>query len=142
MDDNNKDNTRPDSITVNLLRNGVIIKSKVVSEEDNWEYSFDNLEKYDEDNNEIKYSISENKVTGYQTNIIDNNIVNTYNPEIPKEPTNDDKNEEKDDDKKEEIQHHETVKTSDNIMISFLTLITSIGVASILEKLKKSRKNK
>ena len=65
MDDNNKDNTRPDSITVNLLRNGVIIKSKVVSEEDNWEYSFDNLEKYDEDNNEIKYSISENKVTGY-----------------------------------------------------------------------------
>ena len=142
MDDNNKDNTRPDSITVNLLRNGVIIKSKVVSEEDNWKYSFDNLEKYDEDNNEIKYSISENKVTGYQTNIIDNNIVNTYNPEIPKEPTNDDKNEEKDDDKKEEIQHHETVKTSDNIMISFLTLITSIGVASILEKLKKSRKNK
>ena len=142
MDDNNKDNTRPDSITVNLLRNGVIIKSKVVSEEDNWEYSFDNLEKYDEDNNEIKYSISENKVTGYQTNIIDNNIVNTYNPEIPKEPTNDDKNEEKDDDKKEEIQRHETVKTSDNIMISFLTLITSIGVASILEKLKKSRKNK
>ena len=142
MDDNNKDNTRPDSITVNLLRNGVIIKSKVVSEEDNWEYSFDNLEKYDEDNNEIKYSISENKVTGYQTNIIDNNIVNTYNPEIPKEPTNDDKNEEKDDDKKEEIQHHETVKTSDNIMISSLTLITSIGVASILEKLKKSRKNK
>ena len=58
MDDNNKDNTRPDSITVNLLRNGVIIKSKVVSEEDNWEYSFDNLEKYDEDKNEIKYSIS------------------------------------------------------------------------------------
>ena len=142
MDDNNKDNTRPDSITVNLLRNGVIIKSKVVSEEDNWEYSFDNLEKYDEDNNEIKYSISENKVIGYQTNIIDNNIVNTYNPEIPEEPTNDDKNEEKDDDKKEEIQHHGTVKTSDNIMISFLTLITSIGVASILEKLKKSRKNK
>ena len=141
MDDNNKDNTRPDSITVNLLRNGVIIKSKVVSEEGNWEYSFDNLEKYDEDNNEIKYSISENKVIGYQTNIIDNNIVNTYNPEIPEEPTNDDKNEEKDD-KKEEIQHHETVKTSDNIMISFLTLITSIGVASILEKLKKSRKNK
>ena len=40
MDDNNKDNTRPDSITVNLLRNGVIIKSKVVSEEGNWEYSF------------------------------------------------------------------------------------------------------
>ena len=142
MDDNNKDNTRPDSITVNLLRNGVIIKSKVVSEEGNWEYSFDNLEKYDEDNNEIKYSISENKVIGYQTNIIDNNIVNTYNPEIPEEPTNDDKNEEKDDDKKEEIQHHGTVKTSDNIMISFLTLITSIGVASILEKLKKSRKNK
>ena len=142
MDDNNKDNTRPDSITVNLLRNGVIIKSKVVSEEDNWEYSFDNLEKYDEDNNEIKYSISENKVIGYQTNIIDNNIVNTYNPEIPEEPTNDEKNEEKDDDKKEEIQHHGTVKTSDNIMISFLTLITSIGVASILEKLKKSRKNK
>ena len=142
MDDNNKDNTRPDSITVNLLRNGVIIKSKVVSEEDNWKYSFDNLEKYDEDNNEIKYSISENKVIGYQTNIIDNNIVNTYNPEIPEEPTNDDKNEEKDDDKKEEIRHHGTVKTSDNIMISFLTLITSIGVASILEKLKKSRKNK
>ena len=139
MDDNNKDNTRPDSITVNLLRNGVIIKSKVVSEEDNWKYSFDNLEKYDEDNNEIKYSISENKVIGYQTNIIDNNIVNTYNPEIPEEPTNDDKNEEKDDDKKEEIQHHGTVKTSDNIMISFLTLITSIGVASILEKLRKNK---
>ena len=67
-------NLRPDTITINLLVNGEEVEDIVISEEDNWEYKFANLPKYDKNGNEIKYTVSEDKVKGYIT-IIDGNII-------------------------------------------------------------------
>ena len=67
-------NLRPDTITINLLVNGEEVEDIVISEEDNWEYKFTNLPKYDKNGKEIKYTVSEDKVKGYIT-IIDGNII-------------------------------------------------------------------
>ncbi|MBQ7026738.1 MAG: Cna B-type domain-containing protein, partial [Peptococcaceae bacterium] len=57
-DNNNQDGMRPDSITVNLLADGVEVESKVVTANDGWAYSFTNLDKY-ADGKEIEYTITE-----------------------------------------------------------------------------------
>ena len=81
-DDNNKNDTRPTSITINLMANGVSVNSKKVEADGNgnWGWSFDNLPKY-ENGHEIQYSITEEAVTDYSTTYENNgNVVNTYTP--------------------------------------------------------------
>ncbi len=63
-DNNNADGNRPASINVHLLRAGISVWTKTITEQDGWKWSFDNLPKY-EDGNEIRYGIFEEKVTGY-----------------------------------------------------------------------------
>ncbi|KGF08748.1 hypothetical protein HMPREF1635_06025 [Clostridiales bacterium S5-A14a] len=82
-DKNNKAGIRPKSITVNLFKNGEKIASKQVTEKDNWRYMFENLDKF-ENGKEIKYTISEDKVDKYTTEIDGFNITNTYIP--PEKP--------------------------------------------------------
>ena len=82
-DNNNKAGKRPDVITVNLLKDGKKIAEKKVSEKDNWHYQFENLDKF-ENGREIKYTISEDKVDKYKTEINGFNITNTYKP--PEKP--------------------------------------------------------
>ena len=77
IDYENKDNTRPESITVNLLKNGTKVDSKVVTAANGWKYEFTNLDKYDENNNLITYTITEDKVDNYETTISGYNITNT-----------------------------------------------------------------
>ena len=76
IDNGNAYNTRPENITVNLMRNGVQIKSETVSAETNWSYEFTGLEKYDENGYEYTYTISEVSVEGYKTTVSGNNITN------------------------------------------------------------------
>ena len=77
IDYENKDNTRPESITVNLLKNGTKVDSKVVTAANGWKYEFTNLDKYDENNNLIIYTVTEDKVNSYDTTINGYNITNT-----------------------------------------------------------------
>ena len=77
IDYENKDNTRPESITVNLLKNGTKVDSKVVTAANGWKYEFTNLDKYDENNNLILYTVTEDKVNNYDTTINGYNITNT-----------------------------------------------------------------
>ena len=77
IDYENKDNTRPESITVNLLKNGTKVDSKVVTAANGWKYEFTNLDKYDENNNLILYTVTEDKVNNYDTTIDGYNITNT-----------------------------------------------------------------
>ena len=84
-DNDNQDGKRPESITVNLLVNGDSVDSTTVSADDNWEYSFTNLPKY-ENGQEIVYTVSENEVAGYQSEISGDAtagfiIKNSYTPE-------------------------------------------------------------
>lgn len=56
---------RPESITVNLLRNGQPYMSKVVTAADNWEYNFGQVPKYDSSRQPYTYTISEDAVPNY-----------------------------------------------------------------------------
>ncbi|MBO5179546.1 MAG: Cna B-type domain-containing protein, partial [Clostridia bacterium] len=77
-DYNNLDNTRPKSIVINLMKNGEVIDSKVVTEQDNWSYKFKDLDKYDENNNLINYTITEDPINNYEVSVSGYNITNTY----------------------------------------------------------------
>ncbi|MBO1627464.1 Cna B-type domain-containing protein, partial [Bacillus arachidis] len=79
-DYNNKFNKRPESITVQLLQNGTELKTQEVKADQagNWNFSFADLPKYDEQGNEYKYTVSEVKVDGYETKVEGTTITNTY----------------------------------------------------------------
>ncbi|MCD8011910.1 MAG: Cna B-type domain-containing protein, partial [Lachnospiraceae bacterium] len=81
-DYNNADQTRPESITVNLLANGVEVDETTVTAADAWKYEFTNLPKYDDDDKLITYTVTEDAVDGYVTTIkatsAGYDITNTY----------------------------------------------------------------
>ena len=79
-DDNNRDNKRPASITVNLFADGKKVKSQQITAADGWKYEFKDLPKYN-NGTEIKYTITEDAVAGYTSSINGFNITNTYTPE-------------------------------------------------------------
>ena len=57
-----------DSITVHLLLNGKEIRSKVITKQDGWKYTFENLDKY-VDGKLAEYIVKEDKVDGYVTTV-------------------------------------------------------------------------
>lgn len=65
--DEDEDEEQLDPITVELLANGTKIDDTQVSADTNWEYSFTNLDKYDENGEEIEYTIEEVEVDGFIT---------------------------------------------------------------------------
>ncbi|WP_155971417.1 Cna B-type domain-containing protein, partial [Streptococcus ruminantium] len=79
-DNNDQDGKRPKSITVNLLANGEVVQSQKVSADTNWTYTFTNLPKY-ANRKEIVYTVSEEKVDGYEMKVEGTNITNTHTPE-------------------------------------------------------------
>ncbi len=81
IDNNDQDGKRPDSITINLLADGVKIASMVVTESEGWKWSFDNLPKYKDHGTEIVYSVTEDAVEEYTSEYNGYNVVNTHNPE-------------------------------------------------------------
>ena len=78
-DNNDQDGKRPKSITINLLANGNEIADKEVSANDNWSWSFTNLPQY-ENGREIIYTITEDAVPDYTTEVNGYNVTNTYTP--------------------------------------------------------------
>ena len=67
IDNENLYETRPESITINVIaENKIVAKQEVKPDaEGNWTYTFTNLPKYDENKNEIVYSISEKELGNY-----------------------------------------------------------------------------
>ena len=78
-DADNQDGVRPASIMVNLLANGEVVDSVDVTAEDDWTYRFKNLPKY-EAGEEIVYTVTENAVPDYTTEIEGTNITNHHTP--------------------------------------------------------------
>lgn len=64
-DSNDRSRMRPESITIHLLRNGEEIKTKTVTEANDWKWTFDNLDKFDANDKEYKYTIKEDTVPFY-----------------------------------------------------------------------------
>ena len=93
-DNNNIAQKRPQSILVDLKNeNEEIIGTQTLSDTNNWTYTFDNLQKYNNSGNEIEYTVDEREVnTGdlyFYSKSIDNNnhiITNTFT--VPDEKIN------------------------------------------------------
>ena len=67
--DDSNSSRRPESITVNLLKNGIKIASKAITADMDWKYTFQNLEKYDAAGKEFKYTVTEEQIPGYEEKI-------------------------------------------------------------------------
>ena len=89
VDDDNAVGLRPDSITVNLTANGKATNNNAVLTKDNdWMYTFKDVNKYDTSGKEISYTVKETNVPeNYESsqdgNIITNTLVGKGNITIP-----------------------------------------------------------
>lgn len=81
QDADNQDNIRPDFITIRLLANGQEVASKTVTAQDNWQWSFENMDK-NANGQAINYTVTEDAVTDYSTSYSYNgvNVTNTHSP--------------------------------------------------------------
>ncbi|MCC8067774.1 MAG: Cna B-type domain-containing protein, partial [Clostridiales bacterium] len=68
-DANDQDGIRPESVTVHLKADDTEVDSATVTAEDDWSFNFSGLPKYDNNSNEIAYTITEDAVEGYETEI-------------------------------------------------------------------------
>ncbi len=91
-DENNKDNVRPATITVQLLENDTVRDTVTLSEATGWSHTWDALPRY-RDGQEIRYQVTEVKVENYNdpeysydegTNTFI--ITNTHTPNTPGRP--------------------------------------------------------
>ena len=75
---NDQDDTyehRPENITIEVKANDNIIDEIVLSDENNWEYEKDNLPKYDENDEEIIYTIEEKETNENDLELYLNNNI-------------------------------------------------------------------
>ena len=63
-------NTRPDSITVRLYADGAEYAVQTVTAASGWTYAFTGLPVHNADGTEIRYTVTEDAVTGYDTTFI------------------------------------------------------------------------
>ena len=75
-DKNNQDGKRPKSITINLFADGVKKTSITVTEADGWAWNFKDLDK-NANGKEIKYTITEDPITGYVATVKGYDVTNT-----------------------------------------------------------------
>lgn len=82
-DNNNRDGNRPESITARLYADGIEVDSHVLTAAENWSYTFTEKPRYKEDHKtEIVYSVNEDAVPMYTSEINGYNLVNYYLPEM------------------------------------------------------------
>ena len=82
LDDNdNADGNRPESITVRLYAGGQEIKVVKLTAKNGWKYHFGELPKF-VNGKPIHYSVKEDPVEGYSTEIDGFTIYNKYQPEM------------------------------------------------------------
>nr|WP_069725094.1 Cna B-type domain-containing protein [Staphylococcus aureus] len=72
-DKDNQDGKRPEKVSVNLLANGEKVKTLDVTSETNWKYEYDEGKK-------IEYTVTEDHVKDYTTDINGTTITNKYTP--------------------------------------------------------------
>ena len=68
-DGDDEDGIRPSSVTVNLLSDGKKTDSANVTEKSGWEHTFDELPKFNDQDEKIVYTVTEDTVKDYTTEI-------------------------------------------------------------------------
>lgn len=79
---------RPESVSIELLANGVVVDEDSLTANDNWNYEFKDVSEFDEEGSRITYTVNELPVEGYETTIDGFNIINTIIPDEPEEESN------------------------------------------------------
>ena len=78
------------TITIRLFADGEEIDKIELNSKDGWSHVFKNLPKEDKNGNKIKYTIKEDKVSGYNSEIKENgtkfNVINKEKPTTPPDP--------------------------------------------------------
>ena len=135
-DNNNQEGKRPEKAKIYLYADGELIDSTEVSKETNWKYKFSNLPKYRDGGKEIVYTVDEDEIENYKTDINGFNITNTYIG------GQEDPNEDPKEEHKEKADEAKTVQTGDvKIKIIVGILIFSI-MALVVTKVVIKKKNK
>lgn len=78
-DQDDQDGKRPESVTIRLHANGTKVDEQTVTQASNWSYGFENLPKYNA-GREINYTITEDFVDHYTSDIYHFNITNSHTP--------------------------------------------------------------
>ena len=78
-DADDRDGKRPDSVIIRLYADGSQAEAVTVTAEDGWTWKFENLPKYT-NGSEIRYTITEDAVPGYQSEISGMDVTNRYTP--------------------------------------------------------------
>src|SRR5699024_8232512 len=76
------DRELPETITVELLADGSKVDEQNVTDANDWEYSFTNLDKYDAEGNAIEYTIEEVELDGYVSETDGYNLTNIQTMDI------------------------------------------------------------
>ncbi len=80
-DNDDKDGNRPVTVTVRLYADGEPVDVAALNAANDWKHTFTELAKYDEDGNEIVYTISEDAVPWYDSQVDGYHLTNVYHPE-------------------------------------------------------------
>ncbi len=136
VDNNDQYDMRPESITVNLLRDGVKIDSAEVKEaaDGTWTYEFKDLPKYDMSNGKLyAYTVTEDTVENYLTVINGYDITNTLDeskiPEPEPDPEPEPEPEPDPEPEPEPEKVDEVPKTGDNFrLMLYLTMLLAGGI--------------
>ena len=79
-DAEDQDGVRPQSITIRLMAGTEEAKTVTVTEADGWEWSFTDLPEY-ADGKKIVYTITEDSIPGYTSEVDGYDVTNTHTPE-------------------------------------------------------------
>ena len=71
---------RPSSVKVNLLANGKVVRTQEITAKNKWKFTFKQVELYDKNGDIIKYTVTEDAISGYETRVDGFKITNTYVP--------------------------------------------------------------
>ena len=70
---------RPEKVTIQLKKAGVLLEEKEANESNNWKVTFTDLEKYDDNGDEIVYTVDEKEdLEFYTKTVVGNVITNTF----------------------------------------------------------------
>ena len=129
-DNDDEAGMRPDSIEINLWNGEDLVATTTIDAADGWAYSFNQLAKYNQQGNEIKYTVTETPVKGYSTTYDGYNIINTYTPDdkTPVKPPTDPGED-----------PSEPTKTSDPAAPVAIMMIMMMSAAALVVLKKKSR---
>ncbi len=67
FDKHNLKNYRPQQVGVNLMQNGRLLKTTIVSAKDRWNYHFEKLPEFDENGQRYQYTVNESEIFKYKT---------------------------------------------------------------------------